>query len=163
MLNPEVLQQLEVDTVASFVGGAFGVIGTLVAYEYRRYYARTRVACPYCEGRGSLICAHCMGEGCPRCTEGRVKCVNCEATGLAIPPQLERKDAKTVDDELETKLDQIGIAALADDLLRYEALPGDVEKLNVLLARRADSVARRARSRARQAPTDAPVAGVKGE
>lgn len=137
--------RLEVDAVAAFVGGSLGVVGTLISYEWRRYYARTRVACPYCQGRGWLTCATCLGTdpNCPTCHgEGRIKCVNCEATGLAIPPLLERKDVKNFDDELETKLDQIGIAAMADDLLRNEARPGDADELNNMLARRANTIRR---------------------
>lgn len=149
--NPELLHRIQVDAVAAFVGGALGVVGTLVVYETRRYHARTRVACPYCEGTGSLVCGVCVGHdpNCPHCDAGRIKCVNCEATGLAIPPQLERKGIKSVDDELETRLDQIGIAAIADDLLRHEAQPGDQERLNQLLARRAETIAARAKKRSK--------------
>ena len=139
--------RIEVDAVTAFIGGSAGVLGTLLAYENRRYHARTRVACAYCEGRGSLVCGYCGGVGCEHCHEGRVKCVNCEATGLAIPPQLERKSMQAKDEELETMLDQIGIAALADDILRQEAKPEDMDQFNLLVARRADAIARRAKTK----------------
>mmetsp|Transcript_6351 Transcript_6351/g.8941 ORF Transcript_6351/g.8941 Transcript_6351/m.8941 type:complete len:210 (+) Transcript_6351:38-667(+) len=142
-------QRIEIDAAAAFIGGTFGVMGTLVVYEQGRYKARMRVACPYCEGRGALTCGACAGTN-PDCTvcggTGRIKCVNCEATGLAIPPQLERKPDAQMDDELETKLDQIGIAALAADILKQEASPDDMTEYKLLLQRRAEVVSRKARS-----------------
>ena len=78
--------------------------------------------------------------------------------GLAIPLQLQRKDTKNIDDQLETKLDQIGIAALADDILRQEAKPGDLEKLSEMVLRRAsaESTARRRRAGVKVSATKAP-------
>ena len=149
--------RVEADAVLAVVGGSFGVIGTLVAYENRRYHARTRVACAYCEGSGSLKCGACAATPgqvlvdaeaieCPQCGgTAKVKCVNCEATGLAIPPQLERKTHALKDEELETKLDQIGIAALAGDILRQGPSQEDMEQFNLLVSRRAETIARRAR------------------
>ena len=64
-------------------------------------------------------------------------CVNCEGTGLAIPAEFERKEIKAQDDELETMLDDIGIAALADDIIRAENSADDMAEVGVMIQRRA--------------------------
>ena len=99
---------------------------------------------PSGEGTGNLKCANCMGTGivagqpCPVC-HGAEKhvCVNCEGTGLSIPASFERKEIKALDDEDERLLDEIGIAALADDIIRAENQPGDMLEVGRMLQRRA--------------------------
>jgi len=68
---------------------------------------------------------------------GKHVCVNCEATGLTIPATLDRKGIKQQDDELERKLDEIGIAALADDIIRAENSPEDMLEVTRMIQRRA--------------------------
>lgn len=139
------LGRLLSDGAAACIGGAFGVGGTLAVYENNRFHAKQRVVCAYCEGAGVIKCGSCLGTGrtgdgspCPVCGgEGSHVCVNCEATGLAIPPTMERKEIKREDDELERKLDEIGIAALADDIRRAENSPGDLVEVGAMLSRRA--------------------------
>ena len=96
------------------------------------------------EGSGFLTCGACLGSGksdgcqCSVCKgNGKHTCVNCEATGLAIPAAFERKEIKAQDDELERQLDEIGIAALADDIIRAENSPGDMAEVSRMLQRRA--------------------------
>ncbi|KAJ1455131.1 hypothetical protein M885DRAFT_565590 [Pelagophyceae sp. CCMP2097] len=57
---------------------------------------------------------------------------------------LERKEFKKGDDELESALDSIGIAALVDDIIKENLTPqpADIERLSVMLQRRAESEAR---------------------
>jgi len=58
--------------------------------------------------------------------------------------RLERKEFKKGDDELESALDSIGIAALVDDIIKENLTPqpADIERLSVMLQRRAESEAR---------------------
>ena len=63
--------------------------------------------------------------------------MNCEGTGLSIPATLERKEIKAQDDELERQLDEIGIAALADDIVRAEHAPEDINEVTRMIQRRA--------------------------
>ena len=103
------------------------------------------------EGTGYLKCATCMGTGlladgskCHTCegagaarADGKHVCVNCEGTGLTIPAAFDRKEIKAQDDEIERQLDEIGIAALADDIIRAENRPGDMLEVGRMLQRRA--------------------------
>jgi len=139
------------DGAAAFVGGSMGVAGTLAVYENNRFHAKQRVVCAYCEGTGYLKCATCMGTGlladgskCHTCegagaarADGKHVCVNCEGTGLTIPAAFDRKEIKARDDEIERQLDEIGIAALADDIIRAENRPGDMLEVGRMLQRRA--------------------------
>lgn len=142
--NMDLDVQLFTDGVAATVGGTMGVAGTLAVYENNRFHAKQRSACAYCEGAGLLVCGACLGGGtcgggsCPTCRgTGTHVCVNCEATGLAIPPAFERKEIYKQDDELERQLDEIGIAALADDIIKAENSPGDLVEVTRMLQRRA--------------------------
>ena len=62
-------------------------------------------------------CHTCEGADAAR-ADGKHVCVNCEGTGLTIPAAFDRKEIKAQDDEIERQLDEIGIAALADDIIR---------------------------------------------
>mmetsp|Transcript_6586 Transcript_6586/g.19432 ORF Transcript_6586/g.19432 Transcript_6586/m.19432 type:complete len:215 (+) Transcript_6586:306-950(+) len=139
--------RLFIDGAAGLAGGSMGVMGTLAVYERNRYHAKQRVACAYCEGTGAIQCATCLGTGvvaveggtapCTTCRGGKHSCVNCEGTGLSIPETLERKDIKQQDDELERQLDEIGIAALANDIVRAENSPEDMKEVTRMIQRRA--------------------------
>ena len=87
-----------------------GVMGTLAVYENNRFHAKQRSICAYCEGtvlsRGPYQSP--SGEWLKKADS---VCINCEGTGLSIPATLDRKGIKQQDDELETKFDEIGIAA----------------------------------------------------
>jgi len=83
-------QLAEVDpVVASFCGGAIGVITTLLIVETNNVKLRAKERCSYCRGTGYLACGLCGGSGrtpeggaCSGCTSvGRVMCTNCFATG----------------------------------------------------------------------------------
>jgi len=120
------------DAGAGLVGGSMGVMGTLAVYENNRFHAKQRSICAYCEGSGYIQGA-LYRDG---TRKESIICINCEGTGLAIPATLDRKGIKQQDDELETKLDEIGIAALADDLIRAENSPGDMLEVTRMLQRR---------------------------
>jgi hypothetical protein len=134
----------EVQAWSGFVGGSFGVMGTLAVYEQKRLHAKERVNCAYCCGNGLLDCAQCLGTGfvtlttetvggagggaavqrtvaCPAC-KGRsmVECVNCYGTGLAIPETMTRKPDRRIDDEIEELLDEAGIAAVAFEVSQQQ-------------------------------------------
>jgi len=83
-------QLSEVDPiVASFCGGAIGVVTTLLLVETNNVKNRAQERCPYCRGTGYLACGICGGSGlgkdgcaCTGCSSvGRVMCTNCFATG----------------------------------------------------------------------------------
>ena len=69
----------------------------------------------------------------PRYTAISAELKQCKADFAAF----ERKEVKAQDDELERKLDEIGIAALADDIIRAENQPGDILDVSRMLQRRA--------------------------
>ena len=156
LADETLVRRIEQDGLAAFVGGFFGVFGTLVIYEKQRFHMKQRLRCAYCDGSGHLTCAACLKQDAAaaatcRCCKGSrtITCINCEGVGLAIPPQLQRKDTKGFDDELEVALDSIGIAALADDIVRSNnpVDPAEVEKLSIMIQRRAETAARLERAK----------------
>ena len=114
-----------------------GVMGTLAVYENNRFHAKQRSICAYCEGTGIIKGASYQSSSGEWLKKADSVCINCEGTGLSIPATLDRKGIKQQDDELETKLDEIGIAALADDIVRAENSPGDMLEVTRMLQRRA--------------------------
>uniref|UniRef100_A0A7S2V166 Uncharacterized protein n=1 Tax=Fibrocapsa japonica TaxID=94617 RepID=A0A7S2V166_9STRA len=105
-----------------FAGGLVGCLGTLAALESKRSQVNSRKLCPYCTGKGTLTCAHCLGTGgilsinpdtgaelrvdCPECNSmGSVTCVNCKGDGRAVPLILDRKTSR----DPENKLEEAGI------------------------------------------------------
>ena len=114
-----------------------GVMGTLAVYENNRFHAKQRSICAYCEGTGFIKGASFQSSTGEWLRKADGVCINCEGTGLSIPATLDRKGIKQQDDELETKLDEIGIAALADDIVRAENSPGDMLEVTRMLQRRA--------------------------
>ncbi|KAI5071317.1 hypothetical protein GOP47_0013568 [Adiantum capillus-veneris] len=106
-------QQLsEVDPiVASFSGGAVGVISSLMVVELNNAKLQEQKRCRYCQGTGYLACARCSGTGalvmaeaisavgntdkrglrpltsqrCPNCSgSARVMCPTCLCTGMEM-------------------------------------------------------------------------------
>ena len=129
--------RLMTDATAGLVGGSMGVMGTLAVYENNRFHAKQRSICAYCEGTGFIKGASYQSSTGEWLRKADGVCINCEGTGLSIPATLDRKGIKQQDDELETKLDEIGIAALADDIVRAENSPGDMLEVTRMLQRRA--------------------------
>ncbi|KAI5056408.1 hypothetical protein GOP47_0028226 [Adiantum capillus-veneris] len=102
-------QLSEVDPiVASFSGGAVGVISSLMVVEVNNVKQQEHKRCIYCHGTGYLACARCSGSGaiplksvsllgssngaiaptskrCPNCSgAARVMCPTCLCTGTAM-------------------------------------------------------------------------------
>ena len=80
-------QQLaEVDPiVASFCGGAVGVLTTLLAVEVKNIQEQQASRCIYCAGTGYLECGACHGDGCGECSQtGKVMCTSCLCTGKKL-------------------------------------------------------------------------------
>ncbi|CAL9166505.1 unnamed protein product [Musa hybrid cultivar] len=105
------LQLSQVDPiVASFSGGAVGVISALMLLEANNVEQQEKKRCKYCHGTGYLVCARCSAsgvflsiepnsipDGCnspfqppsiQRCTNcsgtGKVMCPTCLCTGMAM-------------------------------------------------------------------------------
>lgn len=84
-------QLAEVDPiVASFCGGAVGVVSALLVVEVNNIKQQIHNRCHYCQGAGYLTCGHCVGsgtdpgtmEGCAFCAgSGKVMCTGCLCTG----------------------------------------------------------------------------------
>ncbi|KAK3236911.1 hypothetical protein CYMTET_52976 [Cymbomonas tetramitiformis] len=90
--------------VASFTGGAVGVISSLMLVEYNNVKRQSKKRCWYCKGTGYLACASCSATGtgkmpidlskgragstaccCVPCTgTGKVMCTSCLCTGMAL-------------------------------------------------------------------------------
>ena len=84
---PRQLAQVD-PIVASFVGGAVGVLSALLVVEVNNVTEREKDKCFYCEGSGYLSCGQCGGTGlvdgeaCPMCSKtGKVMCTTCLCTG----------------------------------------------------------------------------------
>ena len=90
-------QLSEVDPiVASFCGGAVGVISALLVVEVNNVKEAARKRCLYCQGTGYLSCGTCAGRGtvaaegggrvtCDSCGgTGKVSCPSCLCTGMAM-------------------------------------------------------------------------------
>ncbi|XP_020527391.1 protein ORANGE-LIKE, chloroplastic isoform X1 [Amborella trichopoda] len=105
------LQLSQVDPiVASFSGGAVGVISALMVVEINNVEQQGKKRCKYCLGTGYLACARCSGSGmflsidpimisgdcnsplrvpttqrCSNCSgAGKVMCPTCLCTGMAM-------------------------------------------------------------------------------
>ncbi|KAL0045576.1 hypothetical protein WJX82_010523 [Trebouxia sp. C0006] len=89
--------------VASFCGGAVGVLSAFMVVEANNAKAQEKRRCQYCEGGGYLTCGNCAGDGsvpvsvaqttarnggeetCPFCSgTGKVMCTACLCTGKAL-------------------------------------------------------------------------------
>ena len=98
---PSQLAQVD-PIVASFTGGAGGVLSALMAVEINNVKKQIAQRCPYCEGSGYLSCMSCDASGavtvkaeaadgtittesreCETCSgTGKVLCVSCLGTGM---------------------------------------------------------------------------------
>lgn len=75
--------------VASFCGGAIGVLSAFLIVDANYIKTQQRNRCYYCQGTGYLTCASCVGSGsveagcrCGLCSgSGKVMCTNCFCTG----------------------------------------------------------------------------------
>jgi hypothetical protein len=84
-------QLAEVDPiVASFCGGAVGVLSALLIVEENNIKKQQKTRCFYCKGTGYLMCGNCIGSGldpatngpCTCCARsGKVMCTGCLCTG----------------------------------------------------------------------------------
>jgi DnaJ-class molecular chaperone len=89
--------------VASFTGGAVGVLSMLLLVEVNNVKVQAKSRCVYCSGTGYLPCAQCGTRGklvaragvvapngrgaclCPTCSgAGKVMCTSCLCTGVAM-------------------------------------------------------------------------------
>ena len=82
--------------VASFTGGAVGVITMLLLVEVNNVKVNASTRCVYCSGTGYLPCAQCGARGkliaqggsrtfCSTCSgTGKVMCTSCLCTGRAF-------------------------------------------------------------------------------
>ena len=71
--------------VASFCGGAVGVLSALLLVEFSNFDAQQRNRCSYCQGTGYLECGTCAGSGCSECSfTGKVMCIGCLCTGKSL-------------------------------------------------------------------------------
>jgi hypothetical protein len=90
-------QLSEVDPiVASFTGGAVGVLSMLLLVEVNNVEKARKARCVYCAGTGYLPCAQCGARGrltardgarsvCTPCSStGKVMCTSCLCTGKAM-------------------------------------------------------------------------------
>jgi len=93
-------QLAEVDpVVASFCGGAVGVLTALFIVEANNIRSHAKERCFYCQGSGYLSCGQCNGTGilvsndsrskegprCQNCTgTGKVMCTSCLCTGKQL-------------------------------------------------------------------------------
>lgn len=84
-----------------FIGGAVGVLGTVIATGVKKGEVKDRLKCNYCAGSGQIMCGHCLELGkvsyvegggavcsgpCGNCqATGAVVCINCQGTGITVP------------------------------------------------------------------------------
>ncbi|KAA8516756.1 hypothetical protein F0562_017046 [Nyssa sinensis] len=96
------LQLSQVDPiVASFSGGAVGVISALMLIEANNVEQQEKKRCKYCHGTGYLACAHCSASGeClkiepisvstasdrPLRAPTTQRCINCSGAGKVMCP-----------------------------------------------------------------------------
>jgi len=92
---PQQLSQVD-PFVASFTGGAVGVISSLMLIETNNVKQQSQKRCGYCNGSGYLACAICSGVGivdpnkmtackCTPCSgTGKVMCTSCLCTGMML-------------------------------------------------------------------------------
>ncbi|KAG6545790.1 hypothetical protein Mapa_012751 [Marchantia paleacea] len=80
------LQLSEVDPiVASFSGGAVGVITSLMVVEINNVKQQEQKRCRYCHGTGYLACARCSGSGALIVKESLVSAGGHADSGLRMP------------------------------------------------------------------------------
>jgi len=81
-------QLAEVDpVVASFCGGAVGVLSALFIVEANNISLHATERCFYCQGTGYLPCGQCSGNGSlifSRIDNHNIRCRNCSGTGKVM-------------------------------------------------------------------------------
>lgn len=101
------------EVAAALAGGTVGVLGTLITLESVRKRVSERKNCPYCAGRGRLVCGECCALGsvperlsasgcrwCDTCAgKGYVQCNHCEGSGRLLPIEYERAMFQQYEDE----------------------------------------------------------------
>jgi len=89
---PSQLAQVD-PIVASFCGGAVGVLSSALLIEYNNVMRQIANRCHYCKGTGYLMCGNCIGCGtdpetkgsCVYCMKsGKVMCTGCLCTGKSL-------------------------------------------------------------------------------
>lgn len=89
---PSQLAQVD-PIVASFCGGAVGVLSSLLLVEINNIKKQQKNRCTYCKGTGYLMCGNCVGSGvdpasragCVDCAKsGKVMCTGCLCTGKSL-------------------------------------------------------------------------------
>jgi len=78
---PEQLSQVD-PIVASFCGGAVGVLTSLLIVEVNNVKQQAKSRCAYCEGTGYIACGNCFSSGTIISAQGeKGMCTNCSGTG----------------------------------------------------------------------------------
>lgn len=81
---PSQLAQVD-PIVASFCGGAVGVLSAFLLVEVKNVKEQQATRCLYCGGTGYLECGNCHSSGCSECSmTGKVMCISCFCTGKAM-------------------------------------------------------------------------------
>uniref|UniRef100_A0A061QSY9 Uncharacterized protein n=1 Tax=Tetraselmis sp. GSL018 TaxID=582737 RepID=A0A061QSY9_9CHLO len=84
---PQQLSQVD-PIVASFCGGAVGVLTSLLLVEQNNVRRQAEARCAYCEGTGYITCGSCFGGNkseCANCSgTGKVACTACLCTGKRL-------------------------------------------------------------------------------
>lgn len=96
---PRVLASVD-PIVASFCGGAVGVLTTLLIVEYNNAAGVAANRCVYCGGAGYITCGACGGGGregaaagaCASCSgTGKVACIGCLCTGKKVARETDQR------------------------------------------------------------------------
>lgn len=98
---PTVLASVD-PIVASFCGGAVGVLTTLLIVEYNNAAGVAANRCVYCGGAGYITCGACGGGGteagvsasgaCASCSgTGKVACIGCLCTGKKVARETDQR------------------------------------------------------------------------
>merc|ERR1711976_182607 len=66
--------------VASFCGGAVGVLTALLLVEVNNVKLQAKARCAYCEGTGYITCGSCYGSGAVVMDGESTPCVSCSGT-----------------------------------------------------------------------------------
>lgn len=77
---PEQLSQVD-PIVASFCGGAVGVLTALLLVEENNVKRQEKARCAYCEGTGYITCGNCFAAGTTLVNNKRCMCATCSGTG----------------------------------------------------------------------------------
>jgi len=77
---PTQLSQVD-PIVASFCGGAVGVLAALLVVEENNVKRQAKARCAYCEGTGYITCGNCFAAGTTVVNNKRCMCATCSGTG----------------------------------------------------------------------------------